>query len=206
MGKDEMFDGAGFSQEELDSLLDGFDPGSSQASDDMLEQIMQEYHTGASDAREYPDQGTFRSYDGNTEYHSFDETLPDASPEEFYQYSDTDRELDEEDEYDDEYYDDYDDDEEDDRPRRRRKKKRSVLSVIGNFLLAVITIVSVLYLFCVYSSWKPIKQLRTTYILTAMSTINHKWLATALIPPEIIDDVMREQYSTAAAAVGIESG
>ena len=167
----------------------------------------------------FQDSGEYRSFDGNREYRSFDASLPDASPDEWYHYSAEDQELDEDDYdgYDD--YDDYDDYE----PRKKavkksrktsRKKARKarpekrrhpVLSIIAHALLVFFTVFSAVYLFGLYSNNRVIAQMRTMYIQTAMSTLNHKWLATAIIPGDIIDDVMRVQYETDNAMVGVES-
>ena len=38
----------------------------------------------------FRDSGTYRSFDGSREYRSFDETLPDASPEEWYRSEEED--------------------------------------------------------------------------------------------------------------------
>ena len=38
-----------------------------------------------------------------------------------------------------------------------------------------------------------------------MSTLNHKWLATAIIPSDIIDQVMLEDYAADDAMVGVRS-
>jgi exopolysaccharide biosynthesis protein len=146
----------------------------------------------------YDDSGTYRSYDGSHEYRSFDAALPDAPEEGWYHYSDEDDELDEED------YEDLDEEEdeedyEEDHPRHRG------LKIFANTLLGLITALSILYLVAVYSNIPFIANLRTMYIQTAMSTINHKWLATAIIPSDIIEDLMRQQYEADDTMNGIES-
>jgi exopolysaccharide biosynthesis protein len=146
----------------------------------------------------YDDSGTYRSYDGSHEYRSFDAALPDAPEEGWYHYSDEDDELDEED------YEDLDEEEdeedyEEDYPRHRG------LKIFANTLLGLITALSILYLVAVYSNIPFIANLRTMYIQTAMSTINHKWLATAIIPSDIIEDLMRQQYEADDTMNGIES-
>ena len=137
----------------------------------------------------FRDSGTYRSFDGNREYRSFDETLPDASPEEWYRSEDEDAV---------EYYDE---DEEDDEPRRRHP----VLSAIGHGLLVIATALSILYLLVIYSNIPMLNDLRTMYIQTAMSTYSHKWMATAIVPREMILEVMRDQYETDDAMQGINS-
>lgn len=141
-----------------------------------------------SDLDTFQDSGEYRSYSGNREYRSFDAALPDASPDEWYHYSDEDLELDE----DDEAYDyDYEDEEpEPDAPKRRHRG----LNILGHTLLVFLTILSVAYLVGIYSNIPVIASARTMYIRTAMTTLNHKWLATAFIPSDIIDDIMIQQY------------
>ncbi len=143
------------------------------------------------DSDGYQDLGEYRSYDGNREYHSFDASLPDASPDQWYLYSEEDQELD----------DDYDslEDESQELPPRRR---HPVLSGIAHGLLAFFTILSAFYLIIVYSDFPVVNRLRTMYIQTAMSTLNHKWMATAIIPGSIIDDVLRMRYETDDAMAG----
>jgi exopolysaccharide biosynthesis protein len=150
------------------------------------------------DCDTYDDSGTYRSYDGSHEYRSFDAALPDAPEEGWYHYSDEDDELDEED------YEDLDEEEdeedyEEDYPRHRG------LKIFANTLLGLITALSIFYLVAVYSDIPFIANLRTMYIQTAMSTINHKWLATAIIPSDIIEDLMRQQYEADDSMNGIES-
>ncbi|MDD3165736.1 MAG: phosphodiester glycosidase family protein [Oscillospiraceae bacterium] len=59
-------------------------------------------------------------------------------------------------------------------------------------------------LFC-YASFQPFSKLRKIYIQTAMSTMNHQWLATALIPAGVIDKVMAEVDAAHDAQAGINS-
>lgn len=46
------------------------------------------------------------------------------------------------------------------------------------------------YIIAVYSTFPFIEKWRTIYIETAMSTMTHHWLATAFIPPKVINEVM----------------
>lgn len=87
-------------------------------------------------------------------------------------------------------------------PGKKKKniKKRILISVASVFFVGVVG-----YLTFVFSNIEPIANLRTTYILTAMSTLHHKWLATAFIPDYIIDDVMAQQQKQKDAMVGKES-
>ena len=156
----------------------------------------------------FGDSGEFRSYDGNRQYRSFDTSLPDASPQEFYHFSEQDRELDDDEKEhpnsvepaaEDADVEEEDENEDNDRPRH------PVLKVIAHMLLVIFTALSIVYLVALYSNHPFIVKTRTTYIQTAMATMNHKWLATAIIPGDIIEDVMRMQYETEETKVGLQS-
>ena len=67
------------------------------------------------------------------------------------------------------------------------------------------TVIAVFYLLVIYSNIPFLNNLRSLYIQTAMSTINHKWLATAIVPSDMIDDVMRLEYENRESMVGVES-
>lgn len=142
----------------------------------------------------YDDSGEYRTYDGNHEYRSFDASLPEASPEGWYHYSDEDRELEH---YAGEFDEDYAE-----QPSRDRFR---ILKIIGNALLAIVTVFSLVYMIALYSNIGFISKLRTSYIQTAMETLNHKWMATAIIPGDIIDEVMMKKYKTTGSKIGIES-
>ena len=85
-------------------------------------------------------------------------------------------------------------------------RKHHVLHVLGNLLLGFLTAFSLLYLIAVYSDNPVILSLRNMYIQTAMSTLNHKYLATAIFPSDMIDDLLRMQYESEHAMLGKESG
>ena len=57
-------------------------------------------------------------------------------------------------------------------------------------VLACLVLVEVLYFTAIYSQNSFIRYWRSAYIETAMDTLNHKWLATAIIPPDVIQEVM----------------
>ncbi len=70
--------------------------------------------------------------------------------------------------------------------RKKKSKWRKVPAVIGRlFIIGIIG-----YLICVYSNNSFISKWRTIYIETAMSTMTHQWLATAFIPPDVVNAVM----------------
>lgn len=72
-------------------------------------------------------------------------------------------------------------------------KKGSRLKKWGIRSVVTLMILVVLYLTAVYSNIPFIAKWRTIYIETAMSTMNHKWLATYFIPKGVIDEVMAER-------------
>lgn len=73
-----------------------------------------------------------------------------------------------------------------------RKLKKGMIGVLVFLLLGG----TVLYPYLLYSKNPFISKWRTIYIETAMTTMSHKWLATAFIPKPIIDAVL--QNSAAA--------
>ena len=143
----------------------------------------------------YSDSGEYRSYHGNREYRSFDAALPDASPDEWYHYSDEDLELE----------DGEASIEAEPEEAADGKYRHPVLTILAHMLLVLLTVFSLVYLVAIYSDIPFIAKARTTYIQTAMSTLNHKWLATAVIPSDMIDDVMRLQYEYNYSMVGVKS-
>ena len=60
-------------------------------------------------------------------------------------------------------------------------------------LLALILLLECTYCVAVFTDWAPpLTRLRNTYIETALGTMRHKWLATALIPADIVRQVYEE--------------
>ncbi len=145
----------------------------------------------------FPDSGAYRSYDGSSEYRSFDAAMPDAPEDGWYYYSDEDSQLDEE--YDASYDDPCEGEESAEETRHRG------LSIFAHIMLTFIALLSAFYLMVLYSGIPALTNLRDLYVRTAMSTLNHKWLATAIVPSNIIDELMLAQYKSEDDAVGIES-
>ncbi len=75
--------------------------------------------------------------------------------------------------------------------RRTYKKKRNPVRHLIR-LAVVLVVLAGLYLFCVYTSVPFIANLRSLYIETAMTTMEHQWLATYFIPHSVIADTMAE--------------
>lgn len=60
------------------------------------------------------------------------------------------------------------------------------------WILGVLLTLALLYGIAVFSHNPFVEEWRTLYIETAMSTMNHQWLATKFIPESIISDVMEK--------------
>ena len=88
---------------------------------------------------------------------------------------------------------------------KKPKKRHSLARGLLNTLMVFGAVMGFLYLIFVYSGNTVITKLRNNYIQTAMATLSHKYLATALIPSDIIDDVLLMQYESDANAVGLTS-
>lgn len=115
--------------------------------------------------------------------------------------NDDDDDEDDEDE-DDEEDEDEDEDDDDEHPGALRHFLHAVFNIILGFL----TVFSLLYLIAVYSNNPVIVKTRNMYIQTAMATLNHKYLATAIFPSDMIEDLMRLQYESENAMLGKQSG
>ncbi len=79
-------------------------------------------------------------------------------------------------------------------PRPKMPKRKKVLITLCIVLLCVIG----LYLFLVYTTNPFITKWRTLYIETAMTTMSHKWLATAFIPHSVVQQVVDHSAELAA--------
>lgn len=168
----------------------------------------QRHIPGAFEQHEICDSGIYRSSDGISEFRSFDEVIPEETPEGWYHeeqpvISDVISEAQEPPKA-----------EETPPPAGSEQNKQNedeeshkhpVLSALGHILLGFITFISILYLVGIYSSNTVVTKARNMYIQTAMSTLNHKWLATAIIPPDIITDLMRLNYEAESSMVGVQS-
>ncbi len=93
---------------------------------------------------------------------------------------------------------------------RLSKKKRSsagrrnplkALSIV----LFCLLMIEACYFICVYSQNDFITKWRTIYIETAMDTLNHKWLATSIIPDDIIQAVMDQRKEAISQQVNMSS-
>ena len=60
-------------------------------------------------------------------------------------------------------------------------------------ILALVLLLECVYCVAVFTDWvPPLADLRDMYIETALGTMEHKWLATALIPGDVIQRVYLE--------------
>ena len=77
---------------------------------------------------------------------------------------------------------------------------------IPAFLLALLLLLECIYCIAVFTDWvPPLSRLRNQYIETALETMNHKWLATALIPGDIVLKVQQEMDAARDAQLGQNS-
>ncbi len=84
-------------------------------------------------------------------------------------------------------------------------KKRNPLKILA-LVLGCVLFVELCYFFCVYSQSAFVSKWRTIYIETAMDTLNHKWLATSIIPDDIIQEVMNQRKQALSEQIGLSSG
>lgn len=73
------------------------------------------------------------------------------------------------------------------RAKKRRRRKRRLIG----WGITLVTLAA-LYFFCVYTSIPFIANLRSLYIETAMTTMEHQWLATYFIPMPVIRETMEK--------------
>ena len=85
--------------------------------------------------------------------------------------------------------------------RSKRKNPLKALSIV----LALLLLVEVCYFVCVYSQNPFISKWRNIYIETAMDTLSHKWLATSIIPEDIIQEVMSKRSEALAEQINLSS-
>ena len=76
-------------------------------------------------------------------------------------------------------------------------------------LVAVLTVILALqcgYLVTVFTDWiPPLSRLRDSFIQTAMSTMNHQWLATAFLPGDVIETAMEKLETVRDGQMGLNS-
>ena len=87
---------------------------------------------------------------------------------------------------------------------KKTKTKRTALDRIISILLVIVTL-EALYCTAVFSNIPFIANYRTRYIVTAMQTMRHQWLATAFIPPAVVNAVTEQMDEAKEAQIGVNS-
>ena len=88
--------------------------------------------------------------------------------------------------------------------KSKRARSRRRLKVLIWFL-SIILFLECAYCVCIFTDLPVIKDLRNIWISTAMATMNHRWLATALIPGDIVQPIIDEMEAERINQVDIES-
>ena len=92
------------------------------------------------------------------------------------------------------------------RKPRKEKKKRNPLKITA-VLLAIVLFIEAAYCLVIFTDLiPPVAKLRSIYIETAMSTMRHQWLAKALIPGDIVQEVIDNINQSKADQVQMNSG
>lgn len=87
--------------------------------------------------------------------------------------------------------------------KKRARTKRALRALI--WLLSILLFLECSYCICIFTDLPVIKDLRNIWISTAMATMNHQWLATALIPGDIVQPIVDEMQAQRLDQVDIES-
>lgn len=88
-------------------------------------------------------------------------------------------------------------------PKKAKKKKGRLRPL--KVVLSILLVLETLYCVAIFSSIPFIVRLRNMYIETAMSTMTCRWLATSLIPKDIVDEVMQRVQDARDAQMGVTS-
>ena len=91
--------------------------------------------------------------------------------------------------------------------RAKKEKKPGKGLRVAAWLLAILLLIESAYCVVIFTDLiKPVAALRSIYINTAMSTMRHQYLAKALIPGDIVMEVVRKTEQAQADQVGVNSG
>lgn len=94
-----------------------------------------------------------------------------------------------------------------DRKKQKKAKKKSSPLRTVCVLLALVLFIELAYCLVIFTDLiPPVAKLRSIYIETAMSTMRHQWLAKALIPGDIVQEVIDNINQSKADQVGVNSG
>ena len=89
---------------------------------------------------------------------------------------------------------------------KQQKKKKPLGLKVAVILLAILLFIECAYCIVIFTDLiPPLATLRSIYIETAMSTMRHQWLAKALIPGDIVQDVIDKTEAGKEAQVGVNS-
>ena len=87
------------------------------------------------------------------------------------------------------------------------KARRGNLLRIAVVVLSLILLLECTYCVAVFTDWcPPLTAIRNQYIETALSTMHHRWLATALIPGDVVLEVWEGLEDSRTAQLGQNSG
>lgn len=89
------------------------------------------------------------------------------------------------------------------RPRREKKPRNKLKT--ANVILSIVLVLEILYCVAIFTNIPFVKRLRTMYIETAMSTMNHHWLAEAFIPHDIVNKVVENTLRAQQEQIGVNS-
>ena len=90
--------------------------------------------------------------------------------------------------------------------KQQQKKKKPLGLKVAVILLAILLFIECAYCVVIFTDLiPPLATLRSIYIETAMSTMRHQWLAKALIPGDIVQDVIDKTEAGKEAQVGVNS-
>lgn len=89
--------------------------------------------------------------------------------------------------------------------KKKKKKKSSLGLKILTALLSILLFIECAYCVAIFTDIPFIKYWRNVYISTAMATMRHQWLATALIPGDIVQPIIDEMEAQKAEQMNIES-
>lgn len=84
-------------------------------------------------------------------------------------------------------------------PKTKAPKQKKPLKVLA-VILAIILVLEGCYFFCCYSNNSFISYWRNVYINTALSTMRHQWLATMLLPHDVVQQVIDRNTAVSQAA------
>jgi len=86
----------------------------------------------------------------------------------------------------------------------KTRRKRNPFKALAIFL-ALILFCEGCYFFVIFTKNSFISYWRDAYIETAMDTLNHKWLATAIFPKSLIDEVVGRRAQALESQIDLES-